>query len=119
MGDRGQIEMCFDESPSVFLYTHWRGCELKQILASALHHADGRWHDDEYVTAIIFRGMIADRNDDDLIWYGIGPDRHGDLNEPLIQVSTEYQKVFIEEEKWTFPEFVRDFHLESQNCDSI
>ena len=70
MGDRGNIEivqgiksMSEDEVrplDSVFLYTHWRGSQVAQILANALNKSEGRTHDPSYLTRIIFNELQGD-----------------------------------------------------------
>ena len=69
MGDRGNIEIKQPgANDSVFLYTHWRGSQVKGILADALAKG-GRWSDPSYLTRIIFQEMIGD--DDTTTSYGI------------------------------------------------
>ena len=71
MGDRGNIEIVqgtrhtgVGEEPraldSVFLYTHWRGSQVAQILASALNRSEGRGSDPSYLTRIIFNELQGD-----------------------------------------------------------
>jgi len=68
MGDRGNIEIVQGtrwagegEEPraldSVFLYTHWRGSQVAQILADALNKSEGRGSDPSYLTRIIFNEL--------------------------------------------------------------
>ena len=74
MGDRGNIEIVQGERStvrhdpegdvnerraldSVFLYTHWRGSQVCQILANALNNSGGRTHDPSYLTRIIFNEL--------------------------------------------------------------
>jgi hypothetical protein len=45
---------------SVFLYTHWRGSQVAQILADALNKSEGRAHDPSYLTRIIFNELQGD-----------------------------------------------------------
>ena len=70
MGDRGNIEivqgvkrMNEDEVralDSVFLYTHWRGSQVAQILADALKKSGIRGGDPSYLTRIIFNELQGD-----------------------------------------------------------
>ena len=70
MGDRGNIEivqgvkrMNEDEVralDSVFLYTHWRGSQVAQILADALEKSGIRGGDPSYLTRIIFNELQGD-----------------------------------------------------------
>lgn len=51
MGDRGNIAIKQDikdecgENVYIYMYTHWRGSELAEILKSALTKGKGRWDD--------------------------------------------------------------------------
>jgi len=70
MGDRGNIEIIQGTArgndgerralDSVYLYTHWRGSQVCQILASALEAGGGRIHDPSYLTRIIFNELQGD-----------------------------------------------------------
>jgi len=74
MGDRGQVLI---KDNGVYLYTHWGASDLVQTVRAALARGKDRWHDDEYLTRIIFSEMIKD----DLMGttgYGIGHSEHGD-----------------------------------------
>lgn len=53
MGDRGNIKV-----GKVYLYTHWGGSEIKNILKTALIRGKERWNDESYLTRIIFCEMI-------------------------------------------------------------
>jgi hypothetical protein len=53
MGDRGNIKI-----GGVYLYTHWAGSEISQILRDALKRGRSRWTDESYLARIIFCEMI-------------------------------------------------------------
>jgi hypothetical protein len=58
MGDRGNIVIEEDFSDGkIFLYSHWGGSSLPEILANALDRGQGRWSDSPYLTRIIFNEM--------------------------------------------------------------
>lgn len=57
MGDRANVYVKDGES-GTYLYTHWSGTELPQILATALRRGRGRWDDGQYLARIIFCQMI-------------------------------------------------------------
>jgi len=56
MGDRGSVRVREGDGPSVYLYTHWKGSELSEIVRRALASEAGRnrWNDAPYLTRIIF-----------------------------------------------------------------
>ena len=57
MGDRGNIEISQPgATDSVFLYTHWGGSHVCEILASAI--VKGRNGDPSYFTRIVFDEMV-------------------------------------------------------------
>lgn len=58
MGDRGNIVVQGDGS-KVFLYTHWTGSDLPNILKRALKRGESRWDDAQYLTRIIFCEMVG------------------------------------------------------------
>lgn len=59
MGDRGNIIVKDGES-KVYLYTHWMGSELPDIIKSALKRGKDRWDDGAYLTRVLFQEMIGD-----------------------------------------------------------
>ena len=52
-----QIKQPYSEE-SIFLYTHWRGEDIKKILADAIVKAGGRRNDPSYFTRIVFQEML-------------------------------------------------------------
>lgn len=59
MGDRAQVKVT-DGSEAVYLYTHWNGSQLLDVLRTALARGEGRWDDAPYLTRIIFNEMTKD-----------------------------------------------------------
>ena len=57
MGDLGQVIIKDREAPDLYLYTHWRGSQLREIVRSALKRRQ-RWNDGPYLARIIFCEMI-------------------------------------------------------------
>lgn len=58
MGDRGNIIVKDDDS-TVYLYSHWSGSDLPDVLKKSLERGKGRWDDGSYLTRIIFCDMVA------------------------------------------------------------
>ena len=52
MGDRAMAEI-ITEDGSLYVYSHWGGCELPDNAKQAILAAQGRWDDDPYATRII------------------------------------------------------------------
>lgn len=59
MGDRGNI-IVKDRGSQVFLYTHWGGYELPNVLKDALIRGEDRWNDGQYLARVIFCEMVKD-----------------------------------------------------------
>lgn len=104
MGDRNNIKITYHTGASVYLYSHWGGSELREIVARAVE--DGKRVDDEsYFTRILFSRMIADdvKGADG---YGIAPyPPDQDMNNKMVHIdySTEYALPQIDyeyEEVW-------------------
>ena len=58
MGDRGNVILKTDGEATLYLYTHWRGSDLPQIIASALNRGKSCWDDPIYLPRIIFCEMV-------------------------------------------------------------
>lgn len=99
MGDRGNVCVSgTDTEGTVFLYTHWSGTELPEVVARALAYGQ-RWDDTSYLTRIIFEELTKDA---DSMFTGFGiSSREGDWNHPTIWVCTERQTVY---QKGVMPE---------------
>lgn len=57
MGDRGNI-IVKDRDSTVYLYSHWTGSDLPDVLKSALKRGKSRWNDGQYLARIIFCEMV-------------------------------------------------------------
>lgn len=104
MGDRGNVRLEYGEGHQpIYLYTHWQGTFLPQIVAEALDSPAGRdrWNDPSYLARIIFnrmtRGFEADATG-----YGISP-YQADWNHPDVVVNLEAQTV----DGYPYEEFIR------------
>ena len=53
MGDRANV-VIDDNGSQVYLYTHWRGTELPEIVRKALTK-NQRWDDPQYLSRIVFQ----------------------------------------------------------------
>lgn len=58
MGDRGNIIVKSDNS-KVYLYTHWTGSDLPDVIKSGLKRGTDRWDDGQYLARILFCEMIG------------------------------------------------------------
>ena len=106
MGDRGNIVVDFGKDQKVYLYTHWTGTEIGQILQDALnsHEGQNRADDPSYLTRILFDHLTKGASNKET-GFGVSP-YETDNNHPLLVVSPEHQTVRIgEEDTVTFAEF--------------
>lgn len=94
MGDRSNV-VIVDGTSKVFLYTHWAGSELPEIVRKALASDVGRrrWNDGTYLARIIFCEMVKDDVGGEH-GYGISS-IVGDntIGRPLILVDIDRQRV--------------------------
>lgn len=106
MGDRGNIVV-----GKVWLYTHWDGSNIKDIVKAALERGKSRWNDEPYLTRIIFCEMIKG-DVMGLSGYGISAEM-GDNGHPIIFVECDKQVVQEKKESgeivstWTFEDFIK------------
>jgi hypothetical protein len=62
MGDRASVGVKnFGET--VYLYTHWGGTELAEVVKGALDRGRARWDDGAYLGRIVFEDMIDGQDD--------------------------------------------------------
>jgi hypothetical protein len=90
MGDRNNIKVTYHNGQSIYLYSHWGGSGLRDIVRDALE-TSGRVTDESYFARVLFSRMVADDINGE-IGYGIAtypPDQ--DANNRMIHVdySTE------------------------------
>jgi hypothetical protein len=113
MGDRGNIVVhdgFFKDAAPVYLYTHWSGYRIKDILQKALSRRL-RWNDSPYLTRIIFCEMVSGDVDGET-GYGIstvlGDNEHNILHvhpaNGTVEERTEKGKLV---KRWTFDEFIK------------
>ena len=108
MGERGQI---FIKSTGVYIYTHWGGAELLQVVHRAMQW--GRVEDDEYFTRALVEELVRDDQFSDT-GSGVGTKMHSDLNWPLVTVDTVNNVVELEgKNSWTFEEFKKLSDIEA------
>lgn len=93
MGDRGNIQLTGGpEFPTpVYFYTHWRGSEMKDIVAKALAKGKGRWNDPSYLARIIFDELRG--QDDGVTGFGISAVAQ-DNEHPILVVDMARQQVY-------------------------
>lgn len=93
MGDRGNIAVQTGDK-RVYLYGHWSGQEMPEILRKALARK-ARWDDPSYLARIIFCELVGDDKSET----GFGISATIDDNEhPIIVVDCDKQVVTIEAE---------------------
>ena len=127
MGDRGNVYILDDlkeDTPGVYLYSHWGGYELPQMVARALVRADAdrqnRWDDAPYLTRIIFCEMVKGY-EEETTGFGISARRCDNEypivvvqpgNNPQIGLAPEGQEnggIESCTETWSFAEFIAKF----------
>jgi hypothetical protein len=112
MGDRANCivqQNAYDDLPPVYLYTHWGGSSLPQMVQRALQKR-WRWGDDAYLTRIIF-DTLSEGSQGTETGFGIstGPCDNG---HPFVVVDPKRQEVRLESdperkvlERWSFEDY--------------
>lgn len=109
MGDRGNIVLLYKGNQEIFLYTHWRGSDIADILKNALSKKQ-RWDDPAYLSRMIFGEMVEGAYNRET-GFGISPYLQ-DNEHNLLVVDLEKNEVHEETEgrarvgSWTFTEFL-------------
>ena len=96
MGDRGNIKLKYGRGGPVYLYTHWRGYDLPEIVQSALKRGQDRWGDESYLARIIFDELV-DEPRTELTGFGISTEIE-DNEHDVIVVDLDNNKVSFETE---------------------
>ncbi len=94
MGDRNNIKITYSNGQSLYLYSHWGGSELQDIVVDALDKS-GRVDDESYFARVLFCKMLGDNLQD---WRGetgfgiapYAPDQDANNKMVHIDYSTEY-----------------------------
>lgn len=95
MGDRGNIKLVGELNfpREAYLYTHWGGSDMKQILAEALEKSRSRWDDGSYLARVIFQTLIG--KDDGVTGFGLSTEP-GDNEHPFLVVDVDANQVWEE-----------------------
>ena len=103
MGDRANVLMKSGNREGVYLYTHWEGYRLPEIVQTALKK-EKRWDDEPYLTRIIFCEMVKDTND---IETGYGISGYlCDGGDQVITIDVDKQTVNVFDKTYSFKEYV-------------
>jgi hypothetical protein len=97
MGDRGNI-VIRDRGDDVWLYTHWRGSDIAEVVAEALALKQ-RWDDPAYLARII-ADVLWGGQERSTTGFGISCCM-GDNEHPILVVDCDTQKVHTVPEKFT------------------
>lgn len=93
MGDRANIEI-LEGDESVYLYTHWHGSEMPEMLRRALNRGEERWSDPPYLARIVFCEMVSGF-ETELTGFGISASAMGASKH--IVVNVDMQTVSIDD----------------------
>jgi hypothetical protein len=92
MGDRNNVKITYHTGESLYLYTHWTGSELREVVERAVK-STSRLDDEQYFARVVFCAMLGDNLQD---WrgetgFGISPYR-GDQDANNKMVHIDYSK---------------------------
>jgi hypothetical protein len=107
MGDRGNI-IVKQHSEEVYLYSHWHGHDLPEILQTALKRKQ-RWDDNQYLARIIFCTMVKG-NEAGETGFGISSKQHDGGVDIVVDVPT--QTVKYDDKSYSFNDYIE---LENPN----
>ena len=95
MGDRANIKInTRRDGASIWLYTHWNGDELPELLQLALQKAKNRWNDPSYGARILVDQITKSGRDEETGW---GLDTGiGDNSYPVLEVDFPSQAVNVQ-----------------------
>ena len=99
MGDRGNIKV-----GDIYLYTHWRGSRITNILKCALVKGKSRWDNEAYLTRIIFCELMKGE-EDGIIGYGISTDILDNQRE-ILEVDCKNQLIKFGKINMSFEEYI-------------
>ncbi len=105
MGDRAQVYM---KDTGVYLYTHWYGQELPEVVRTALSKK-WRWGDPSYLARIIFSEMIKDEVGEET-GYGIDEIQHGDVCR-IVEIDCKERLVTLigyDRRVWSFEDYLKE-----------
>lgn len=89
MGDRNNIKITYSTGDSVYLYGHWIGDEIHDIVRQAVQDGE-RVTDESYFARILFCRMVTSGGSDDIYnatGYGIAPyPVDQDVNNTMIHI---------------------------------
>lgn len=125
MGTQAQV---FMKDTGVYLYQHWDGYDLPNVVRRALCRNE-RWSDTDYLTRIIFCQMVSENNEiTTATGYGISTNQKSDIeylitltpDKKVIVAKSVYDQSMTDDIKlrWTelfngtFQEFVDDKRTE-------
>lgn len=91
MGDRANVYIHEGARPGVYLYTHWDGYRLPNVVQDALRRGESRWNDDQYLARIVFCEMVGDQTKGES-GYGISA-AVGDGDDRIVDLDTSTQTV--------------------------
>ena len=94
MGDRANIAVVQHDGSRVWLYTHWDGYDLPEVLRAALDRGRDRWEDAAYLARIIFCQMTKGQ-EMETTGFGIST-RICDNERPVLVVDCERGMVTVE-----------------------
>lgn len=109
MGDRANIIVQQEDNGRIYLYTHWLGYRIREILAAALHRGRDRWDDAPYLTRIIFSEMLDGSELKSNTGFGISTTHCEPGND--LWVDTNNQTVTYNNHEYSYDEFIAEVGL--------
>lgn len=105
MGDRGNIVIRKRGQDALFMYTHWRGSDLPEIVALGLSRGETRWDDEQYLNRILFQTLVG--KDFGTTGFGLSTEMGDGGTE--VYIDPEAQIVEFEGTPYTYLGFIEQF----------
>lgn len=108
MGDRANIVLNYgDNYDRIYLYTHWKGYKIEQILKQALIKGKSRWDDVPYFSRVIFCELIGLDEFNEITGFGLTP-YITDGDDRILEIDLENKRVMpVDKDIWlSYEEFI-------------
>ena len=94
MGERGAVQFLFEDNESVYLYTHWRADNLRELVQRGLKGVTvaDRFHDPAYAVHTMM--AIMWEGESHLQGWGVSPFEPAGLEHPLVVVDFPLNLVY-------------------------
>lgn len=106
MGDRAQLIIQRDET-RIYFYTHWRGSQLPDLLATGLERGRPRWGDPSYLARILFCELLTPNTLREETGFGISTQYGDSFEDTDLIVNMDTKLIHYLNKNWSFHEYLK------------